>query len=108
MPLPYPSNKNLPYLSQTVSENARLELNPSKYIGNSGRNGVSGGGSGASAANGNTTAPDDDFELWDYSGFMLRNDTDDPITNGKLVFLLTRKTKYDRLSFINKIINYSC
>ncbi|XP_003393457.1 5'-3' exonuclease PLD3 isoform X1 [Bombus terrestris] len=67
----------------TVSENARLELNPSKYSGSGGRNSGSGGGSGASAANCNTTAPDDDFELWDYSGFMLRNDTDDPITNGK-------------------------
>lgn len=67
----------------TVSENAKLELNPSKYTGSGGRNGGSGGGSGANAANGNTTAPDDDFELWDYSGFMLRNDTDDPITNGK-------------------------
>nr|XP_033199250.1 phospholipase D3-like isoform X1 [Bombus vancouverensis nearcticus]XP_033199251.1 phospholipase D3-like isoform X1 [Bombus vancouverensis nearcticus]XP_033199252.1 phospholipase D3-like isoform X1 [Bombus vancouverensis nearcticus] len=67
----------------TVSENARLELNPSKYVGSGGRNSGSGGGSGTSAANGNTTAPDDDFELWDYSSFMLRNDTDDPITNGK-------------------------
>lgn len=86
-------------MSQTVSENARLELNEkSKYIGSGSRNGGSGGGSGdgpsggpsgAGAINGNTV-PDDDFELWDYSGFMLKNDTDDPITNGKLVFLLIR------------------
>ncbi|XP_071861664.1 5'-3' exonuclease PLD3 isoform X2 [Bombus fervidus] len=68
----------------TVSENARLELNPSKYVSSGGRNSGSGGGSGASTANGNTTAPDDDFELWDYSGFMFRSDTDDPIA--KLVW----------------------
>lgn len=43
-------------LLQTVSENARLDVN-------------SPGG-------------DDDFELWDQSGFMLRNDVDD-LTNPK-------------------------
>lgn len=46
-------------LLQTVSENARLDVN-------------SPGG-------------DDDLELWDQSGFMLRNDMDDPLTNAKYV-----------------------
>jgi len=45
-------------LLQTVSENARLDVN-------------SPGG-------------DDDFELWDHSGFMLRNDVDD-LTNAKYI-----------------------
>lgn len=44
---------------QTVSENARLDVN-------------SPGG-------------DDDLELWDQSGFMLRTDVDDPLTNAKYV-----------------------
>ncbi|XP_017799129.1 PREDICTED: phospholipase D3-like [Habropoda laboriosa] len=61
----------------TVSENARLELNPSKYSG------VGGPAGSGSNANNTTTVPDDDFELWDHSGFMLRNDADDPMTNGK-------------------------
>ncbi|KAH0953755.1 hypothetical protein HN011_008467 [Eciton burchellii] len=42
----------------TVSENARLDVNSP------------GGG-------------DDDLELWDQSGFMLRNDMDDPIAGAK-------------------------
>nr|XP_050851450.1 5'-3' exonuclease PLD3-like isoform X4 [Vespula vulgaris] len=41
----------------TVSENARLDVNSS--------------------------AGDDDLELWDQSGFMLRTDVDDPLTNAK-------------------------
>lgn len=44
---------------QTVSENARLDVN-------------SPGG-------------DDDLELWDQTGFMLRTDMDDPLTNSKYV-----------------------
>jgi hypothetical protein len=43
-----------------VSENARLDVNSP------------GGG-------------DDDLELWDQSGFMLRNDMDDPIAGAKYV-----------------------
>lgn len=70
-------------LSQTVSKNARLELNSSKYSGNENN-----GNSAGSSTNGNNIIPDDDFELWDHSGFMLRNDVEDPIMNGKLVFLL--------------------
>lgn len=46
-------------LLQTVSENARLDVN-------------SPGG-------------DDDLELWDQSGFMLRNDMDDPLAHAKYV-----------------------
>jgi len=42
-----------------VSENARLDVN-------------SPGG-------------DDDLELWDQTGFMLRTDMDDPLTNTKYV-----------------------
>ncbi|KAI4504438.1 hypothetical protein M0802_000909 [Mischocyttarus mexicanus] len=41
----------------TVSENARLDVNSS--------------------------TGDDELELWDQSGFMLRNDVDDPLTNAK-------------------------
>lgn len=41
----------------TVSENARLDVN--------------------------SPAGDDDLELWDQSGFMLRTDGDDPLTNAK-------------------------
>lgn len=54
-------------LLQTVSENARLDVN-------------SPGG-------------DDDFELWDQSGFMLRTDVDDPLTNAKYVscFFISHK-----------------
>lgn len=44
--------------SETVSENARLDVNSP------------GGG-------------DDDLEMWDQSGFMLRGDGDDPLTNAK-------------------------
>lgn len=53
-------NENPSYdriLFQTVSENARLDVNSS--------------------------AGDDDLELWDQSGFMLRTDVDDPLTNAK-------------------------
>nr|XP_034172549.1 5'-3' exonuclease PLD3-like isoform X3 [Osmia lignaria] len=70
----------------TVSENARLELNPS----NCGHGGSAGGGSvgigvgvGVGATNVNNNVADDDFELWDQSGFMLRHDVDDPLTSGK-------------------------
>ncbi|XP_012270908.1 phospholipase D3 isoform X2 [Orussus abietinus] len=42
--------------SKTVSENARLDAHSSV---------------------------DDDLELWDQSGFMLRNDVDDPLTGAK-------------------------
>ncbi|XP_024936685.1 phospholipase D3 isoform X2 [Cephus cinctus] len=41
----------------TVSENARLDVN--------------------------SPSGDDDLELWDQSGFMLRGDVDDPLTNSK-------------------------
>jgi len=47
-------------LLQTVSENARLDVNSP------------GGG-------------DDDLELWDQSGFMLRNDVDDPLAGAKYI-----------------------
>lgn len=68
---------------QTVSENARLELNPS----NCGHGGSAGGGSvGVGATSVNNNVADDDFELWDQSGFMLRHDVDDPLTSGKSVF----------------------
>ncbi|XP_046592774.1 5'-3' exonuclease PLD3 isoform X2 [Neodiprion lecontei] len=46
------------YRISTVSENARLDVNS-----------PSGG--------------DDDLEMWDQSGFMLRGDADDPLTNSK-------------------------
>ncbi|OAD52164.1 Phospholipase D3 [Eufriesea mexicana] len=71
-----------PFVKQklsTVSENARLELNPSKYIGVGG----SSGGPTTGGVNSNSNVSDDDFELWDHSGFMLRSDVDDPMTNGK-------------------------
>ncbi|CAL1688368.1 unnamed protein product [Lasius platythorax] len=57
--LPHRKNRapRLKHKLSTVSENARLDVN-------------SPGG-------------DDDFELWDQSGFMLRTDVDDPITNAK-------------------------
>ncbi|XP_070164828.1 5'-3' exonuclease PLD3 [Polyergus mexicanus] len=57
--LPHRKNRapRLKHKLSTVSENARLDVN-------------SPGG-------------DDDFELWDQSGFMLRNDMDDPLTNTK-------------------------
>lgn len=45
---------------QTVSENARLDVN------------APAGG-------------DDELELWDQSGFMLRGDIDDPLTHSKFV-----------------------
>ncbi|GAB1866559.1 Phospholipase D3 [Camponotus japonicus] len=56
--LPHRKNRTprLKHKLSTVSENARLDIN-------------SPGG-------------DDDFELWDHSGFMLRNDVDD-LTNAK-------------------------
>ncbi|XP_076245485.1 5'-3' exonuclease PLD3 isoform X2 [Calliopsis andreniformis] len=57
----------------TVSENARLETN---------RGGI-GGAVGGSGVNCNNSAPDDDLELWDQSGYMLRHDTDDSMTSGK-------------------------
>ncbi|KAL6427493.1 hypothetical protein ACFW04_008771 [Cataglyphis niger] len=57
--LPHRKNRapRLKHKLSTVSENARLDVN-------------SPGG-------------DDDFELWDQSGFMLRTDMDDPLTNAK-------------------------
>ena len=57
----------------TVSENARLEVN---------RSNCSGGGD-AGGNNSYNGAPDDDLELWDQSGYMLRNDPDDSLTNSK-------------------------
>nr|XP_031839096.1 phospholipase D3-like isoform X2 [Nomia melanderi] len=71
--LPHRRNRT-PLVKQklsTVSENARLERN-------SGCN----TGSGAAATHTNNL-PDDDFDLWDQSGFMLRNDADDSVANGK-------------------------
>ncbi|CAK9831259.1 5'-3' exonuclease PLD3 [Anthophora retusa] len=65
----------------TVSENARLELIPSKYSGVGGP--VGSGANSNNTVNATTAVPDDDFELWDHSGFMLRSDADDPTTNGK-------------------------
>ncbi|XP_046741298.1 5'-3' exonuclease PLD3-like isoform X2 [Diprion similis] len=44
--------------SETVSENARLDVN-------------------------SPSGADDDLEMWDQSGFMLRGDADDPLTNSK-------------------------
>ncbi|KAL0100165.1 hypothetical protein PUN28_019537 [Cardiocondyla obscurior] len=57
--LPHRKNRapRLKHKLSTVSENARLDVN-------------SPGG-------------DDDLELWDQSGFMLRTDVDDPLTNAK-------------------------
>ncbi|XP_011638332.1 phospholipase D3-like isoform X1 [Pogonomyrmex barbatus] len=57
--LPHRKNRTprLKHKLSTVSENARLDVN-------------SPGG-------------DDDLELWDQSGFMLRSDMDDPLTNAK-------------------------
>ncbi|XP_054006536.1 5'-3' exonuclease PLD3-like isoform X1 [Hylaeus anthracinus] len=71
--LPHRKNRTalVKHKLSTVSENARLEVNPSN---------CSGGGGGVG---GNTGVPDDDFELWDQSGFMLRSDADDSITHGK-------------------------
>lgn len=66
---------------QTVSENTRLE-------GNSGCNTGSGAGGSAAAVIHTNNVPDDDFDLWDQSGFMLRNDADDSVTNAKLVTFL--------------------
>lgn len=79
--LPHRKNRTplIKHKLSTVSENARLELNSSKYTSGSENNGNSAG----SSTNGNNIVPDDDFELWDHSGFMLRNDVDDPIMNGK-------------------------
>lgn len=79
-------------LSQTVSENARLELN-SKYTSGSENNGNPAGGS----TNGNNIVSDDDFELWDHSGFMLRNDADDPIMNGKLVYIFIINFNFNKI-----------
>ncbi|XP_012151519.2 5'-3' exonuclease PLD3 [Megachile rotundata] len=76
-----PHRKNRSTLTKqrlsTVSENARLELNPSSCGHGGGGSAISGGVSG------NSNVADDDFELWDQSGFMLRNDADDPLTSGK-------------------------
>ncbi|KYM89583.1 Phospholipase D3 [Atta colombica] len=57
--LPHRKNRapRLKHKLSTVSENARLDVN-------------SPGG-------------DDDLELWDQTGFMLRTDVDDPLTNAK-------------------------
>ncbi|EZA57925.1 Phospholipase D3 [Ooceraea biroi] len=57
--LPHRKNRapRLKHKLSTVSENARLDVN-------------SPGG-------------DDDLELWDQSGFMLRHDMDDPLANAK-------------------------
>ncbi|XP_043266213.1 5'-3' exonuclease PLD3-like [Colletes gigas] len=67
--LPHRKNRTalVKHKLSTVSENARLEVNPS---------GCAGGGGGNSV-------PDDDFELWDQSGFMLRSDADDSMGHGK-------------------------
>lgn len=78
-------------LSQTVSENARLELNSSKYTSENN------GNSAGSSTNGNNIVPDDDFELWDHSGFMLRNDVDDPIMNGKLVYIFIINFNFNKI-----------
>ncbi|XP_017877883.1 phospholipase D3-like [Ceratina calcarata] len=68
--LPHRKNRTplVKHKLSTVSENAGLELNPSKSINSAG-------------AAGNANNTDDDFELWDHSGFMLRSDADDPMTN---------------------------
>ena len=62
-----------------MSENARLDVNPPAAI-------------------------DDDAELWDQSGFMLRSDTDDPLTNSKFV----KKKVYKILKKLNhtRIYNF--
>lgn len=78
-------------LTQTVSENARLEVN---------RSNCSGGGDGG-GNNSYNSAPDDDLELWDQSGYMLRNDTDDSLANGKLVPICLRVTADRRTSLFS-------
>ncbi|EFN84877.1 Phospholipase D3 [Harpegnathos saltator] len=57
--LPHRKNRTprLKHKLSTVSENARLDVN--------------------------SPSGDDDLELWDQSGFMLRSDVDDPLTNAK-------------------------
>ncbi|XP_076658422.1 5'-3' exonuclease PLD3 isoform X1 [Halictus rubicundus] len=78
--LPHRRNKTafVKHKLSTVSENARLETNPSSCI-----TGGSGVGSGGAVVHNSSLVPDDDYDLWDQSGFMLRNDADDSLTNGK-------------------------
>nr|XP_033328815.1 phospholipase D3-like [Megalopta genalis] len=81
--LPHRRNKTafVKHKLSTVSENARLETNPSGCItGGSGGGNISGSGA---VVHTSSVVPDDDFDLWDQSGFMLRNDADDSLTNGK-------------------------
>ncbi|KZC12940.1 Phospholipase D3 [Dufourea novaeangliae] len=82
--LPHRRNRTalIKHKLSVLSENARLEVNPSSCSSVGGVGGV-GSTASVSAANNSTVVPDDDFELWDQSGFMLRNDADDSFTNGK-------------------------
>lgn len=63
-------------------------MNSSKYTSGSENNGNSAG---------NNIVSDDDFELWDHSGFMLRNDADDPIMNGKLVYIFIINFNFNKI-----------